>query len=731
MKDKKIIQNYKLILIGIIFSLICISPTITSAVSVPINYTDKWEYYRYIDLGGCKGGRWFGDFETKTSFTIELKKQFDLIAGNIKTLSQNESSVISTGVELKAMNYDVEGSYNYESADRATPPLDGKTYSREYISQGGDCGGLYVVRDKVRGGITRQAGYTMDNNIGYTLTSSNNDIIDCSSRNLCVTKNNGTATVTVSFTGTGSYYLQRSYDFGNYRKFEYWIWGDMCPVGYTKTNSSRTEKAYQSYCVANDTVWTSANDACGLFNPGKKCFEEIPAYNAWEYTLNPISYTIQVARPNTPPTVTYDKTDPISYTTATANWSYSDPEGDVQTDAQIQIATDSGFSYIVFSNGQAGAATNMTISGLAHSTTYYPRVKVWNNENGEGQWVNGAAFNTKANNPPNLDQLSCGGTGTGYTTGNINWNYTGIDEAGDELILRAKWKRPEDGVWTVVELPYNTRTGNIDISGLISGYAYDIQVSLNDNRNTHLGDRWKGCGTLTPQNYPAPKVTYSISKTGDSSKSETNGETLVLNTGDNVNATWSITDTVGLESCALSTTGGANLPGEQAFRDSLSLTDAGFSGNIYNKQVPTIPEDRTYSVNLICPGKPAETVMSVNQTINLKVESYPTVSCSIENDKRSVQEGDTDITIKATVGNVNSYTWKIGRGINDTNPINSNGATSNLNLTQNLSYVGLDFGRYSPWIEVTKSGGDNRTTGKKSCGTITNFGSRTIREVNP
>jgi hypothetical protein len=438
-----------------------------------------------------------------------------------------------------------------------------------------------------------------------------------------------------------------------------------------------------------------------------------------------------VRRPNTAPTVNYTNTTEIEYNTARANWSYSDPEGDVQTYAQVQVATDTGFNNIVFSNGQAGAATNMTISGLAHSTTYYPRVKVWNNENGEGQWVNGAAFRTKVNNPPNLDQLSCGGTGTGYTTGNINWNYTGIDEAGDELILRAKWKRPEDGVWTVVELPYNTRTGNIDISGLISGYAYDIQVSLNDNRNTHLGDRWKGCGTLTPQNYPAPKVTYSISKSGDTSTAKSSGETLVVKTEDTVNASWNITDTVGVEdnSCRLVTTNIAGGVNADIFGNT---TDRGFSvNNLAGNVLPISLIDQTYSIELNCKGKPAKIVRNISQTITLIVESYPIVSCSIENDKRSVQEGDTDITIKATVGNVNSYTWKIGRGINDTNPINSNGATSNLNLTQNLSYVGLDFGRYSPWIEVTKSGGDNRTTGKKSCGTITNFGSSTIREVNP
>jgi len=729
MTNNKIIQNHKLILIGIIFSLICIFPTITNAVSVPINYTNAWEYDRYHTRGGCGGPP---NFYAHTYFWMTLNKQFDLTASGVKILAQNESTIIPTGVNLIATNYNVTGSYSYSSADSTTPPMDGQIYNWDYNSSPGACAGGYHVKNQMRGGISSQ--------VGYSLTSSDNNIIDCSAGNSCITKNNGTATVTVNFPDSGSYYVQRSYSFGDelYREQaqEYKSYTESVEA-YGDSYNVTTE--YIACLETGDTVpiYTSCVDGgCNSQQYGLCPMVPTNSYNhsitgAWGYSLSPISYTMTVRRPNTEPTVNYTNTTEIEYNTARANWSYSDPEGDVQTYAQVQVATDTGFNNIVFSNGQAGAATNMTISGLAHSTTYYPRVKVWNNENGEGQWVNGAAFNTKANNPPNLDQLSCGGTGTGYTTGNINWNYTGIDEAGDELILRAKWKRPEDGVWTVVELPYNTRTGNIDISGLISGYAYDIQVSLNDNRNTHLGDRWKGCGTLTPQNYPAPKVTYSISKTGDSSKSETNGETLVLNTGDNVNATWSITDTVGLESCALSTTGGANLPGEQAFRDSLSLTDAGFSGNIYNKQVPTIPEDRTYSVNLICPGKPAETVMSVNQTINLKVESYPTVSCSIENDKRSVQEGDTDITIKATVGNVNSYTWKIGRGINDTNPINSNGATSNLNLTQNLSYVGLDFGRYSPWIEVTKSGGDNRTTGKKSCGTITNFGSRTIREVNP
>jgi len=624
MKDKKIIQNYKLILIGIIFSLICISPTITSAVSVPINYTDKWEYYRYIDLGGCKGGRWFGDFETKTSFTIELKKQFDLIAGNIKTLSQNESSVVATGVELKARNYDVEGSYNYASSDRATPPLDGKTYSREYISEGGDCGGLYVVRDEVRGGITRQAGYTMDNNIGYTLTSSNNDIIDCSSRNLCVTKNNGTATVTVSFTGTGSYYLQRSYDFGNYRKFEYWVQGDRCPVGYTKTNSkSTTDKAYaqQSYCVENDTVWRSANDACGFFNPGKKCFEEIPAYNAWEYTLNPISYTIQVARPNTPPTVTYDKTDTISYTTATANWTYSDPE-DIQTYAQVQVATDTGFNNIVFSNAQAGAATNMEISqqSLEASTSYYPRVKVWNNVNGEGEWVYGPEFQTK--------------------------------------------------------------------------------------------------------DYPEPQVSFDL-RSGDTNTAFS-PNTLTIRTGESVNANWSITDTIGVidNSCRLITT---NKPEGVAADIFGNTTNRGFTGNnIGGQNLPVSTTDQTYRIELKCEGKPAKApnIRNISAIVNLKVESYPIItSCRV--DKNTVRAGQTDVKITAEVGNVSSYSFKIGRKNGDNNPLTGNASTTNLDRT--LSYSDIEFGRHNPWVEVTSNG----KTAIKQCPSVANLGDSNVREVNP
>jgi len=586
---------------------------------VPINYTDKWEYYRYIDLGGCKGGRWFGDFETKTSFTIELKKQFDLIAGNIKTLSQNESSVISTGVELKAMNYDVEGSYNYDSADRATPPLDGKTYSREYISQGGDCGGLYVVRDTVRGGITRQAGYTMDNNIGYTLTSSNNDIIDCSSRNLCVTKNNGTATVTVSFTGTGSYYLQRSYDFGNYRKYEYWIQGDRCPVGYSRRNTIRqSDKAYAqiSYCVANDTVWTSANDACGFFNQGKKCFEEIPAYNAWEYTLNPISYTIQVARPNTPPTVTYDKTDPISYTTATANWSYSDPEGDVQTDAQIQIATDSGFSNIVFSNGQSGSATSMNITRLQPGTTYYPRVKSWNNVNDEGEWVNGSEFKT--------------------------------------------------------------------------------------------------------QDYPYPEVSFYL-QSGTNTAFSPN--TLTIKTGDTVNANWSITDAIGVidNSCRLITT---NTSGGVAADIFGNTTNRGFTGNnLVGQNLPVSPTDQEYRIELKCDGKDAKTKRNISESITLVVQSYPVItSCNV--DKNTVQAGQTNVNITAQVSNVSSYSFKIGRKDGDNQPLS--GDANNTYLNQTLSYTGIEFGRYNPWVEVTSNG---KKSDRKQCGTVTNLGDSNIREV--
>ncbi len=704
----------KYIVILLLSLIVYMLPQQSSAISVPVNYTDSWNYYRYHKRGGCGGPP---DFKAQTLFGMSLDKQFTLQAQGVRNLNLNESGAgdIPVGTNLVAYNDNVTGSYWYTAVDNATPPMDNNIYNWNYVSYGGACSGGYEVQNQMQGGIIGQ--------VGYTLSSSNDGIIDCASSggSSCRTVGQGAANITVSFPGSGSYYVARNYQWGRtFPQITYEL--QVCTVtGYTFVRGAGRQPTTQCGCPTGTTQTIVSTGRVGgqsvrcirnrgnVFTPNGGDY----ARGGWGYSLNSITYTVRVKNPNQAPTVAYTGTTDIGYHTATANWSYSDADGDAQTNVAIQIATDPGFTNIVW-GGYAGTASNIAISGLIPGTTYYPRVAVYNPVNGWTGWEDGPVFSTKVNNPPNLDQLSCGGTGTGYTTGNTNWNYTGTDEPGDELVLKARWRREGEVDWVWDNLPYNTRTGNIDISGLISGYEYDIQVSLNDNRNSNLGDRWKGCGKLTPLNYPEPSVDFNLRSR---STTVAKGETLTIKTGDPISTNWKITNTVGLQdnSCKLSTAGA---------RDIFRENNIELESSRQNNNVEPDKADQTYTINLSCTGKEAKVPKSVNANITLVIQSYPLITCKI---LKNVVSAESPIAqVEATVGNANNpYTWRIKRTIGE--DYGSSITSDNITQKFTLDYTGLGLGKYNPVIEAKGSLG--RTEEKPCTGDITNFGDRTIREV--
>ena len=416
---------------------------------------------------------------------------------------------------------------------------------------------------------------------------------------------------------------------------------------------------------------------------------------------------------NQPPTLNYTSTTNISYNTATANWTYSDPDGDPQIRYDLKVRALGGRED--FSTLSNGSRTNAGISGLRPGTTYIPSIRVENGPNGWTGWKDGPSFTTLANNPPNLDQLSCNGVSTGYTSGKANWNYTGTDEPGDVLVLRLRYKKTTESIWTTVNLPGN-RAGAQDIANLISGYGYNIEISLNDNRNVHLGDRWKGCGIFTTTEYPDPSVDFNLTS---GSTTVAKGGTITIKTGDPISTNWTITNTVGLQdnSCALSTTG---------VRDIFRENNIGFESSRQNNNVAADKADQTYTINLSCTGKDARIPKSVNASITLVIQSYPLISCSIVN--KVVSTESPTAQVEGRIENANSpYIWEIKRytgvGENYGSPITSTSETQNFTL----DYTGLGLGKYKPVIRAKGTGG--RTAEKECSEGISNLGNRSIQEV--
>ncbi|MEX0598768.1 MAG: fibronectin type III domain-containing protein, partial [Candidatus Paceibacterota bacterium] len=421
------------------------------------------------------------------------------------------------------------------------------------------------------------------------------------------------------------------------------------------------------------------------------------------------TYRFEVYDPNRPPVVSNCGASNIGYNDGRITWSYTDADGDAQKKAYIQVSRNSAFSDFTYGVNvvRNDNRTTLDIDGLILGTKYYFRVKA-NDSKIDGAWCNTGSFNTKTNNPPDLNNLTCGATSgsTDYTNTNLSWKYTGIDESDDELVLKARYKRnPEDTDWTVINLPAN-KEGAKTIQNLISGYLYGVQLSLNDKANDYLGDRWKGCGTVTPPNYPASKVEFSLNGDGktvtinkiDDTKTSTGlttNEILEVKTGDRVNTNWNITNAVGVtsDSCKISTTN-INTDGKGIASQIFNASSQPFQKQLSGGILPVNPYDQTYAVKLECPGKQAKTIQNLDAAIRLKVLSYPTVSCSIDG-KTIVKESDESINIKANVGNVIGYSWIAGVDNNKKDKNTQSGNKTNnpnpdiLNLA--LNYRGTAF----------------------------------------
>jgi len=86
------------------------------------------------------------------------------------------------------------------------------------------------------------------------------------------------------------------------------------------------------------------------------------------------------------------------------NWTFSDLNaGDIQQSYQIQI-DNSGSSFPspeIDSGVVNGGSSSFAPIGLSFGTTYWWRVKVWDNKGAESNWVSGVSFPTASNRYPN------------------------------------------------------------------------------------------------------------------------------------------------------------------------------------------------------------------------------------------------------------------------------------------------------------------------------------------
>ena len=123
---------------------------------------------------------------------------------------------------------------------------------------------------------------------------------------------------------------------------------------------------------------------------------------------------------NNPPTATNLSVTKGDYCTSPAHyfsWTYSDPDGDDESQFQFQVDDNSDFSspevdQTVTGTWSSGSSNNQTVvvavspgsDQIGYNTTYYWRVKVWDSQGEDSGWIAaGSSFTTERHRYPSID----------------------------------------------------------------------------------------------------------------------------------------------------------------------------------------------------------------------------------------------------------------------------------------------------------------------------------------
>ena len=107
----------------------------------------------------------------------------------------------------------------------------------------------------------------------------------------------------------------------------------------------------------------------------------------------------------TVPAVTATESDYCSSFGAYVNWTYSDPEGDLQSAYQVQIDNQGSFGSPEVDSGKVtdSGTTYFAGSGLAFDTTYRARVRVWDSHDNVSNWTESGSWKTPKHAYPYVD----------------------------------------------------------------------------------------------------------------------------------------------------------------------------------------------------------------------------------------------------------------------------------------------------------------------------------------
>lgn len=165
-----------------------------------------------------------------------------------------------------------------------------------------------------------------------------------------------------------------------------WAWGNNI-LGWISLNGKN--------CDANDDG-VSDGAIAGCPAPGTP----IPPYKVIVITPKPSAEDLSVGGDNSSDYCPSPVHPPVRLA-----WTFLGyKSGDTQSAYQIQIAQDSGFSSIIEDKGKISNTGGFYVAtNLDYGRTYYWRLKVWDNNKRESDWITGPSFSTIAYPYPTPD----------------------------------------------------------------------------------------------------------------------------------------------------------------------------------------------------------------------------------------------------------------------------------------------------------------------------------------
>jgi len=186
---------------------------------------------------------------------------------------------------------------------------------------------------------------------------------------------------------------------------------DSVTIDYNASVNLTWTSTNASSCIASGS-WSGNKGAAGTQSTGTLTSSRTYTITCMGTGSAVDSVTVQVNPPvNNPPTVSNLQVSMGDYCSSPVHylsWTYSDPEGDSQDRFRLQIDNNSDFESLEIdrninssANSQAILVMDPMISGtIGYNDVYYWRIRVYDDQGGSSNWVQGSSFSTEKHRYP-------------------------------------------------------------------------------------------------------------------------------------------------------------------------------------------------------------------------------------------------------------------------------------------------------------------------------------------